>query len=203
MEPRKQSLTQRQSKAAADVTAKKKKPVQKMAKDDKKKKPSQMKTVKKEDKKKPAQHKAVQFRLLEPVQKKGDIPPFELTAQRKSGGMINGITATENENVKQLTNGQVDLHASGAKVQETSQNDPRLKNVGARSLAAGGQALIGDKRDRGHEIWHLAQQAQRRVQPTTTVNGQAVNDNPALEKEADVMGAKVMQNKPKEEKKKK
>jgi len=32
---------------------------------------------------------------------------------------------------------------------------------------------------------------QGRVQPTTTVNGQKVNDNPALEKEADVMGAKA------------
>lgn len=43
----------------------------------------------------------------------------------------------------------------------------------------------------GHELAHVVQQREGRVQPTTEVAGMPVNDNPALEKEADVMGAKA------------
>ncbi len=120
---------------------------------------------------------------------------FASSIQMKGDESINGISVSENETVRQLTGGAVDLHSSGAKVENTSPSDSRLQDVGARSMAVGGQALIGDNRDRGHEIWHLAQQHQGRVQPTTSVNGQAVNDNPSLEKEADVMGSKIMQGK--------
>lgn len=123
-----------------------------------------------------------------------NIPSFLSTVQRKSE-TINGITAEENSAVNQLTGGQVDLHSSGSKVENTSPNDSRLKDVGARSMAVGGDALIGDQRDRGHEIWHLAQQHMGMVKPTTTVNNQPVNDDPSLEKEADDMGAKIMQGK--------
>ncbi|MBQ7081323.1 MAG: DUF4157 domain-containing protein [Fibrobacter sp.] len=39
-----------------------------------------------------------------------------------------------------------------------------------------------------HEAWHVAQQMAGRVSPTTNINGMPVNDNAALEHEADVMG---------------
>ena len=39
----------------------------------------------------------------------------------------------------------------------------------------------------------MVQQAQGRVQPTTSVNGKPVNDDASLEQEADNMGAKAMQ----------
>ena len=44
-----------------------------------------------------------------------------------------------------------------------------------------------------HEAWHVAQQMAGRVSPTTNINGMPVNDNAALEHEADVMGAKAVQ----------
>ena len=44
-----------------------------------------------------------------------------------------------------------------------------------------------------HEAWHVVQQKQGRVQPTMQMNGQNINDDRGLEKEADVMGAKSMQ----------
>nr|WP_217897536.1 DUF4157 domain-containing protein [Fibrobacter sp. UWB4] len=44
-----------------------------------------------------------------------------------------------------------------------------------------------------HEAWHVAQQMAGRVSPTTNINGMAVNDNAALEHEADVMGEKAVQ----------
>jgi len=44
-----------------------------------------------------------------------------------------------------------------------------------------------------HEAWHVVQLPQGRVQPTLDVGGTLVNDNPGLEHEADVMGAKTLQ----------
>ncbi len=44
-----------------------------------------------------------------------------------------------------------------------------------------------------HEAWHVAQQKAGRVSPTTNINGMPVNDNAALEHEADVMGEKAIQ----------
>ncbi|XHX79874.1 MAG: GNAT family N-acetyltransferase [Stenomitos frigidus ULC029] len=53
-----------------------------------------------------------------------------------------------------------------------------------------GQALLG------HELAHVVQQRQGRVKPTTQVNGLPVNDQSALEQEADVLGQKATQMKP-------
>ena len=62
----------------------------------------------------------------------------------------------------------------------------------------------GQEKHLPHEAWHVAQQMAGRVAPTTSVNGMPVNDNAALEHEADVMGEKaVMQRRAKGEYKKK
>jgi hypothetical protein len=44
-----------------------------------------------------------------------------------------------------------------------------------------------------HEAWHVAQQKQGRVQPTAQMQSMEVNEDPALEREADVMGARALQ----------
>ena len=49
----------------------------------------------------------------------------------------------------------------------------------------------GQEKHLPHEAWHVAQQMAGRVSPTTNINGMPVNDNAALEHEADVMGEKV------------
>ncbi len=46
-----------------------------------------------------------------------------------------------------------------------------------------------------HEAWHVAQQMAGRVSPTTNINGMPVNDNAALEHEADAMGEMAVQRK--------
>lgn len=48
-----------------------------------------------------------------------------------------------------------------------------------------GQELLG------HELTHVVQQSEGRVQPTTEVGGMAVNDDVSLEREADIWGAKA------------
>ena len=51
----------------------------------------------------------------------------------------------------------------------------------------------GQEKHLPHEAWHVAQQMAGRVAPTTNINGMPVNDNAALEHEADVMGEKAVQ----------
>lgn len=53
----------------------------------------------------------------------------------------------------------------------------------------------GQERYLPHEAWHVVQQKQGRVQPTMSLSGIAVNDNPGLEQEADTMGNLVLQGK--------
>ena len=50
----------------------------------------------------------------------------------------------------------------------------------------------GQEKHLPHEAWHVAQQMAGRVSPTTNINGLPVNDNVALEHEADVMGERAV-----------
>src|SRR3569833_622088 len=57
----------------------------------------------------------------------------------------------------------------------------------------------GQERHLPHESWHVVQQAQGRVEPTGRLSGGvSVNDDPALEQEADVMGMRALQMRPTE-----
>ena len=49
----------------------------------------------------------------------------------------------------------------------------------------------GQERHLAHEVWHVVQQKQGRVRPTLQAKGVAINDDEALETEADVMGARM------------
>lgn len=104
---------------------------------------------------------------------------------------LRGITARENAAVNHLSGGAVDLHAMGASLQRVPASDPRLLAVGAQSYAQGTQALVSRDRDRGHELWHLAQQAMGRVKADTRIGGQPANTQDSLEREADRMGERI------------
>lgn len=54
----------------------------------------------------------------------------------------------------------------------------------------GGQELLG------HELAHVVQQREGRVDPTTEIRGKGVNDSDDLEREADVQGALAAEGKP-------
>ena len=51
----------------------------------------------------------------------------------------------------------------------------------------------GQEKHLPHEGWHAVQQMQGRVKPTLHAKGLSFNDDEALEREADVMGAKALQ----------
>ncbi len=74
-------------------------------------------------------------------------------------------------------------------------NSSKPASVQAHAYTQGTDIYIASGQDKHlpHEAWHVAQQKQGRVKPTTKVAGLPVNDNKALEKEADEMGNKAIQ----------
>lgn len=74
-------------------------------------------------------------------------------------------------------------------------NSSKPAAVQAHAYAQGSEIHLtsGQEQHLPHELGHVVQQAQGRVQPTTSVGGVQVNDNPGLETEATVMGARALQ----------
>ncbi|HEX6901169.1 MAG TPA: DUF4157 domain-containing protein [Thermoanaerobaculia bacterium] len=72
-------------------------------------------------------------------------------------------------------------------------NSPEPAQLQAHAFTQGQDIHVapGQERHVPHEGWHVVQQMQGRVQPTTQVGGTDVNDSPALETEADAMGARA------------
>ena len=72
-------------------------------------------------------------------------------------------------------------------------NSRKPAQVNALAYAQGTDIYLGPGQERHlpHEAWHIVQQKQGRVRPTMQVNGVAVNDNPSLEREADMMGLRA------------
>lgn len=65
-------------------------------------------------------------------------------------------------------------------------NSPKPALVQAHAYAQGRDIYLspGQEKHLPHELGHIAQQALGMVQPTTEVNGVAVNDDPKLEQQA-------------------
>ncbi|SDT12225.1 protein of unknown function [Mucilaginibacter mallensis] len=74
-------------------------------------------------------------------------------------------------------------------------NSSAPAQIGALAYAAGNQIHLGPGQEQHlpHEAWHVVQQKQGRVKPTLQAKGLAVNDDHALETEADVMGQRAVQ----------
>ncbi|MBP1638833.1 MAG: hypothetical protein H6Q17_416 [Bacteroidetes bacterium] len=113
------------------------------------------------------------------------------TTQRQEAPNNTGLPDNLKAGVEQLSG----LDMSDVKVHYNS-SKPASVQAYAYTQGADIHVAPGQEKHLGHEAWHVAQQKQGRVQPTTTVGGMAVNDNPGLESEADVMGGKAVQMKP-------
>ncbi|TVQ37899.1 MAG: DUF4157 domain-containing protein [Geminicoccaceae bacterium] len=72
---------------------------------------------------------------------------------------------------------------------------PHPAEVGALAYAQGQDIHLGPGQERHlpHEAWHAVQQRQGRVPVTASVGGEPLNDDAALEHEADVMGARALE----------
>ncbi|GGI54366.1 eCIS core domain-containing protein [Oxalicibacterium solurbis] len=74
-------------------------------------------------------------------------------------------------------------------------NSPHPAQLNAHAYAQGSDIhlALGQERHLSHEAWHVVQQMQGRVAPTTQMKqGVPVNDDAGLEQEADAMGAKAL-----------
>ena len=72
-------------------------------------------------------------------------------------------------------------------------NADKPAQLRAHAYAQGSDIYLGAGQERHlpHEAWHVVQQAQGRVRPTLQMRMGDINDEPALEREADVMGAQA------------
>lgn len=76
-------------------------------------------------------------------------------------------------------------------------NSDKPAQLQAHAYAQGSDIHLGSGQEKHlpHEAWHVVQQKQGRVKPTMQMKGKVnVNDDAGLEKEADVMGAKALNN---------
>lgn len=97
-------------------------------------------------------------------------------------GLKNGV-----ENLSGLSMDDVQVHY----------NSPKPASVNALAYAQGKDIHLGAGQEKHlpHEAWHVVQQMQGRVQQTTQLKGVSINDDDNLEKEADVMGEKALEEK--------
>lgn len=72
-------------------------------------------------------------------------------------------------------------------------NSAKPAQLNAHAYAQGTDIHLaaGQAQHLPHEAWHVVQQMQGRVRPTMQVGGAAVNDDVALEREADQMGGRA------------
>jgi hypothetical protein len=77
-------------------------------------------------------------------------------------------------------------------------NSPAPSEVQALAYTQGTEIHVGPGQEQHlpHEVWHVVQQMQGRVQPTLQMKGAAINDDEGLEREADVMGDRAFQERP-------
>jgi hypothetical protein len=74
-------------------------------------------------------------------------------------------------------------------------NSAQPAELNALAYAQGSDIHLapGQEQHLAHEAWHMVQQAQGRVEPTMQLKGGvSINDDTALEQEADIMGAKAL-----------
>lgn len=123
----------------------------------------------------------------------------EETLQPKSstGGAVAQHAAKNNTGLPDnLKSGIENLSGMSMDSVRVHQNSSKPAEVGAHAFAQGTDIHVapGQMQHLPHEAWHVVQQAQGRVPVTTNVAGIPVNDNPALESEADKMGSEALKN---------
>jgi len=127
---------------------------------------------------------AAQRKLAEAAQRRANPAQLEGDEVRDNGGMPMNLRA----GIESLSGHSMD----GVKVHY---NSDKPAGLGALAYAQGKDIHLasGQEQHLPHEAWHVVQQAQGRVQPTTAAGGEPVNDDAGLEKEADEMGVRALQ----------
>lgn len=134
----------------------------------------------------------LQGKFVEPVQRKDEDEDDDKTLQGKFEAPVQ---REENRTgmPDHLKTGIEELSGFSMDDVRVHYNSSKPATVQALAYTQGTDIHVapGQEQHLPHEAWHVAQQMAGRVEPTTEVGGMPVNDNAALEHEADVMGAKA------------
>jgi hypothetical protein len=156
---------------------------------------------------------AMQFKLMEGAEQSSRV--HQLNAYQSMADTKNGATQRKENNStaaklggilqrKEAANGlPAGLKAgveslSGQSMSDVTvhRNSDKPAQLQAHAYAQGSDIHLGPGQEKHlpHEAWHVAQQKQGRVAPTTQLKAATlINDDKGLEQEADVMGAKALQ----------
>ncbi|WP_269633465.1 eCIS core domain-containing protein [Pelomonas sp. BJYL3] len=130
-----------------------------------------------------------------PAQRAARSPASGSTRQRQQDDRLAQLRASPEGALPQdLTQGIAALSGIDLSGVRVHRNSARPAALQAHAYAQGNEIHLGPGQERHlpHEAWHLVQQAQGRVQATAQMQGGvALNDSPALEREADRMGARA------------
>ncbi|TDR82782.1 DUF4157 domain-containing protein [Paludibacterium purpuratum] len=127
------------------------------------------------------------------AQREADDSPRQQTqgqrlAQMQTQHHANGLPAQLRQGIESLSG----FDMSDVRVHRNSDKPAQLQ---AHAYAQGSDIYLGPGQDKHlpHEAWHVVQQKQGRVRPTLQMKGGVgVNDDVGLEREADVMGGRVL-----------
>ena len=126
--------------------------------------------------------------MLQPKFSEGDGSRVQQYREEESGGSGSGSAMPES--LQAGLEALSDMDLSGTRVHT---NSAKPAQVNALAYTQGQDIYVapGQEQHLPHEGWHVVQQLQGRVEPSREVNGQSINDDVALEREADVMGEKA------------
>lgn len=134
-----------------------------------------------------------------PVQ--GKFAPLQRAIEEEEPLQAKAITQTETQAESNQTGMPDTLKAgieslSGMDMSSVRvhRNSDKPAQLNALAYAQGNDIHLGPGQEThlAHEAWHVVQQREGRVQATTQLQGVGINDDHALESEADAMGARAL-----------
>ncbi|HEY6897928.1 MAG TPA: DUF4157 domain-containing protein [Rhodocyclaceae bacterium] len=134
---------------------------------------------------------------FEPVQRVEEEEPLQGRFAPESAAQLKEEAAAKPNNTglpDNLKGGIESLSGMSMDNVKVHYNSAQPQQLNALAYAQGTDIHVapGQEKHLPHEAWHVVQQAQGRVQPTMQMqDGVPVNNNKALEHEADVMGARA------------
>lgn len=126
-------------------------------------------------------------RELQTLEKKGELTPAEQAKVTQLKANNTGLPDSLKSGVECLSG----ISLNDVKVHF---NSPRPAQLHALAYTQGTDIHVapGQEKHLAHEAWHVVQQKQGRVKPTTQLMDVSINDDTELEREADIMGAKAV-----------
>jgi len=127
----------------------------------------------------------------------GKFPPTEKLSNAAPYKQLKTIGPKSSNNTgmsDELKSGIENLSGMDMSDVRVHKNSSKPAQLNAHAFAQGSEIHLGAGQEKHlpHEAWHVVQQKQGRVKPTVEVSGQHVNDDAALENEADIMGTKAL-----------